>query len=110
MKAFIIGAAGFVGGHLMDEMLRLGWTVGASKMPQETIAKDGVSVYDLDILNPAAISAVLSAFAPDYIVHLAAQSSVALSWKNPGLTIDVNIKAQGSAHWLGRAIWAYSFG
>ena len=38
MKAFIIGAAGFVGGHLMDEMLRLGWTVGASKMPQETIA------------------------------------------------------------------------
>lgn len=92
MKAFIIGAAGFVGGHLMDEMLRLGWTVGASKMPQETIAKDGVSVYDLDILNPAAISAVLSAFAPDYIVHLAAQSSVALSWKNPGLTIDVNIK------------------
>ncbi len=37
MKAFIIGAAGFVGGHLMDEMLRLGWTVGASKMPQETI-------------------------------------------------------------------------
>ena len=29
---------------------------------------------------------------PDYIFHLAAQSSVAVSWKNPGLTVDVNIK------------------
>ena len=92
MKAFIIGAAGFVGGHLMDEMLRLGWTVGASKMPRETITKNGVAVYDLDILDSDAITAVLCEFAPDYIVHLAAQSSVALSWKNPGLTIDVNVK------------------
>ncbi|MDY4743529.1 MAG: GDP-mannose 4,6-dehydratase, partial [Lachnospira sp.] len=28
----------------------------------------------------------------DYLFHLAAQSSVAYSWKNPSLTIDVNIK------------------
>ena len=81
MKAFIIGAAGFVGGHL-----------GASKMPQETIKKEGVAVYNIDILDPASIRAALTEFAPDYIVHLAAQSSVALSWKNPSLTIDVNIK------------------
>lgn len=92
MRAFIIGAAGFVGGHLMDEMLRLGYVVGASKMPQEKIDKPGVEVYDLDILNPEQLSDVLGAFAPDYIVHLAAQSSVALSWKNPALTIDVNVK------------------
>ena len=44
------------------------------------------------LLNPAQLSDVLGAFAPDYIVHLAAQSSVALSWKNPALTIDVNVK------------------
>lgn len=29
---------------------------------------------------------------PDYIFHLAAQSSGGLAWKNPILTIDVNIK------------------
>ena len=92
MKAFIIGAAGFVGRHLADQMLSLGWSVGASKMPQETIKKEGVSVYNIDILDPASIRAALEEFAPDYIVHLAAQSSVALSWKNPSLTIDVNIK------------------
>ena len=76
----------------MDEMLRLGYVVGVSKMPQEKIDKPGVEVYDLDILNPEQLSDVLGAFAPDYIVHLAAQSSVALSWKNPALTIDVNVK------------------
>lgn len=35
---------------------------------------------------------MLKAEQPDYIFHLAAQSSVAYSWKNPTLTIDVNIK------------------
>ncbi len=98
MKALIIGAAGFVGGHLMDHMLHLGWKVGATKMPQEKIQKQDVLVYDLDILNPAAICAVFADFEPDCIVHLAAQSSVALSWKNPALTIDVNVK--GAAHVL----------
>ena len=29
---------------------------------------------------------------PDYIFHLAAQSSVGIAWKNPTLTIDINIK------------------
>ena len=29
---------------------------------------------------------------PDYIFHLAAQSSVSVAWKNPGLTIDINVK------------------
>ena len=29
---------------------------------------------------------------PDYNFHLAEKSSVSVSWKNPALTIDVNIK------------------
>jgi GDP-4-dehydro-6-deoxy-D-mannose reductase len=49
-------------------------------------------VHNLDILDIAQISELLNRLKPDYIFHLAAQSSVAYSWKNPGLTIDVNIK------------------
>ena len=52
----------------------------------------GIDICDLDILNPAAIVRLLKEKRPDYIFHLAAQSSVAVSWKNPGLTVDVNIK------------------
>ena len=49
-------------------------------------------LYELDILNKSDIVELLYAVRPDYIFHLAAQSSVSVAWKNPTLTIDVNIK------------------
>lgn len=93
-NVLIIGAAGFVGGHLIDCMHREypEWNVTATKMPWETIAKEDITVKDLDITVPEQIDAVLADVQPDYLFHLAAQSSVALSWKNPQLTIDINIK------------------
>ena len=93
MNALIIGAAGFVGSYLIRHCKEdCGWTVFATKMSFETFSYEGVGVYDLDILDRDAIVALLEKLRPDYIFHLAAQSSVAASWKNPGLTIDVNIK------------------
>lgn len=38
------------------------------------------------------ITGLFKAEQPDWIFHLAAQSSVSVSWKNPALTIDVNVK------------------
>ena len=98
-KALIIGAAGFVGGYLIDHILSEGiWSVSVTKMPNEKIEKEGVLVCDLDLLDPEAVKSLLTELRPDYIFHLAAQSSVALSWKNPDLTVDVNIK--GTLHLL----------
>lgn len=92
-RALIIGAAGFVGSYLIDHIQNnCVWSIAVTKMPQETIKKQGVEVCDLDILDRQAVSELLGRLRPDYIFHLAAQSSVALSWKNPGLTVDVNIK------------------
>lgn len=92
-KVMIIGAAGFVGNHLIDYILenKKDWEVVATKMSKESINKD-VKEINLDITNPQEIEDVLNEEKPDYIFHLAAQSSVALSWKNPQLTIDINIK------------------
>lgn len=91
-NVLLIGAAGFVGNHLIDYILknRGDWRVTATKMPAEKIEKQ-VAVRDLDITIPAQIEALLAETKPDYIFHLAAQSSVALSWKNPKLTISINI-------------------
>jgi GDP-4-dehydro-6-deoxy-D-mannose reductase len=61
-------------------------------LPQERIDREGIEIFDLDILDAPAIKDALEKYKPDYIFHLAAQSSVAVSWKNPTLTIDVNIK------------------
>ena len=92
-RALIIGAAGFVGSYLIDHIQKhCVWSIVVTKMPQETMACPGVDICDLDILAPEAIERLLEEQRPDYIFHLAAQSSVAVSWKNPGLTVDVNVK------------------
>lgn len=97
MKALIIGAAGFVGAHLIAHLQQKGWDVLATKLPSENPAAQ-VEWHDLDIMDPTALQVLLKELCPDYIFHLAAQSSVASSWKNPRLTVDINI--QGSLNLL----------
>lgn len=52
----------------------------------------GDKVYNLNILKKEDVISLLFEVRPDYIFHLAAQSSVGIAWKNPTLTIDINIK------------------
>lgn len=97
MKALVIGAGGFVGGYLISELYSRGWDVCATKLPNEKIniysgEPVSYSTADLDILDENAVRELLCSFKPDCIFHLAAQSSVALSWKKPALTVDINIK------------------
>ncbi len=97
MKALVIGAGGFVGGYLISELCSRDWEVCATKLPHEKINIYGgnavsYSTADLDILDENAVAELLAGFKPDCIFHLAAQSSVALSWKKPALTADINIK------------------
>lgn len=93
MKSLIIGGAGFVGVYLIQHLKdKLGHEVAVTKMETETIPTEGVEVYDLNIMVKEDIVSLFQKVRPDYIFHLAAQSSVSVSWKNPQLTIDVNIK------------------
>ena len=93
LKTLILGAAGFVGHHLIDHLQGEGkWSIAVTKMPHETIHRSGIEIYDLDILQPQQIQSLLETVQPDVLFHLAAQSSVALSWKNPQLTVDINVK------------------
>jgi GDP-4-dehydro-6-deoxy-D-mannose reductase len=93
MKALIIGGGGFVGPYLVRELVQnQGMEVDVTKTEKEEVNLPNVTVHNLDILDIAQIAELLNRLKPAYIFHLAAQSSVAYSWKNPGLTIDVNIK------------------
>lgn len=106
MKSLIIGAGGFVGRYLVRHLWELGHEAAVTKMPQETMTAAGIAgrdaekldIYDLDILDGEAVLELFQTVRPDYIFHLAAQSSVSVSWKNPGLTVDVNVK--GAVHVL----------
>lgn len=91
-KALIIGAAGFVGGYLADHLhSALGWQVAATKLPYEQLSLPFANSYDLDIMSEVDVEELLAKEKPDYIFHLAAQSSVATSWKRPELTVEINI-------------------
>lgn len=107
MDALVIGAGGFVGGYLMRELERNYAHIGATRLPGEAVQAGNCEVFDLDIMHQAEIRRMLAQYRPKRIYHLAAQSSVAVSWKKPELTIDVNIK--GVLHLLEavRSIEAY---
>ena len=93
MKALIIGAAGFVGSYLIEHLSNTyDWEIHATKLESEILASNTAVIHNLDLMNASEINALLQKTKPDYIFHLAAQSSVALSWKNPSLTVDINIK------------------
>lgn len=93
MKALVIGGGGFVGTYLVNHLHDdLGYEVAVTKTSKENLQINNAETYDLDVLDKEQIKYVLDKVRPDYVFHLAAQSSVALAWKNPTLTIDVNIK------------------
>lgn len=91
-KALVIGAAGFVGTYLLRELKNRNFETFATKLNSEQFENEYGKVYNLNILDKEAIVSLLFELRPDYIFHLAAQSSVSVAWKNPGLTVDVNIK------------------
>lgn len=92
MNVLIIGAAGFVGGYLIHHLHSdLADTVYATKLPQEQLNTTEAEIFDLDILKEDSILPLLQKIRPDAIIHLAAQSSVSVSWKKPELTININV-------------------
>ncbi len=92
MRSLVIGGAGFVGKYLVRHLLELKHEVIITKMPMEEARVEGAAVYDLDILDKATVTELLEKISPDLVFHLAAQSSVSMSWKNPQQTVDVNVK------------------
>ena len=93
MKALIIGASGFVGTYLVEEIRRSLFceVITATSRETDTLGIGEDKTVHLNILDRKQILDVLLSEKPDYIFHLAAQSSVALSWKNPKSTVDTNI-------------------
>lgn len=85
-RTLIIGAAGFVGGYLVRELENAGHSVTAVDIPQ------------INLLDKESVEQLIERTQPDYVVNLAAISSVGASWKNPVQTVEVNVK--GTLHLL----------
>ena len=94
-RVLITGADGFVAGHLISELIR----VSSPEIMGIGLKKDGprgegVNYRELDMTRFEELSGLLKEFAPDAVFHLAAQSSVALSWRDPWETYRINLLGQ----------------
>jgi len=99
MRVVVTGASGFVGWHVTDALARRGESVQAwVRHANACDWEKAVEVVAVDVTDKAAIERHLAKFAPDLIVHLAAQSSPELSWQDPALTYQVNVI--GTVHLL----------
>jgi UDP-glucose 4-epimerase len=92
MRVLITGGAGFIGSNLAHALVSGGHTVGVID-DLSTGKTDNIHPYAwsrvLDILDPSFAEAV-DGFAPDAVVHLAAQASVSASMKDPERDWAVN--------------------
>jgi len=70
MKAFITGAAGFIGTHLVEELLRQNWQVGVLLHKRTLPVREGVRIFQGDIRDTAMLEDMFRG--TDVLFHLAA--------------------------------------
>ncbi|MBN1873669.1 MAG: GDP-mannose 4,6-dehydratase [Anaerolineae bacterium] len=98
MHILTTGATGFVGTHLAHYLLaHTHWgLVGTSypAAPPPSRDPDRETLIYLDLRDAEATQTTLDTYRPDYIIHLAAQSHVPTSYKDPWDTLENNIRGQ----------------
>jgi GDP-4-dehydro-6-deoxy-D-mannose reductase len=77
MRVYVTGAGGFVGSRLIPALEAAGHEVTAADR-------------EVDVTLEASVAAAFEAAQPDAVIHLAAQSSVAQSLRDPGSAWRVN--------------------
>jgi UDP-glucuronate 4-epimerase len=103
-KIFITGTAGFIGFHLARHLLADGFTVHGfdgmtdyyevalkRRRHQHLLQNGSFAVTEAMLEDQDVLAEAIDAFAPNVIVHLAAQAGVRYSIENPRAYIDSNI-------------------
>lgn len=93
MRVLVTGGAGFIGSHLVDRLVARGDRVlvvdNLSSGRRANLA-DGAEFVEVDIRSPE-LRDVVERFRPQVVSHLAAQTSVAVSMREPLLDATTNI-------------------
>ncbi|MFH0875351.1 MAG: SDR family NAD(P)-dependent oxidoreductase [archaeon] len=96
-KVLVTGSNGFAGSHLVDRLLTEGYNVfgtyrlGASLENLASALDNGMVHVVMDICDSDRVENIVRGIAPDYIFHLASQTSTPKSFQYPERTFEVNL-------------------
>lgn len=104
MKVIVTGAAGFIGSHVVDQLLAKGHDVTgldnfdpfyAESQKRSNLAKallnQSFHLIEGDIRNQQLVEELFQKIQPDAVIHLAAKAGVRPSLESPALYMDVNV-------------------
>jgi len=93
-RILITGGLGFVGRYLYAELLQCGYEVWASDLDSACVNTrpplDSAKIRACNVAVPEDVFSLITALEPDYVVHLAAQSSSAKALAEPRETFITN--------------------
>lgn len=105
MKAFITGITGQDGYYLSKLLLEKGYevhgtvrrssnfnTIRIDSLISKYSSEGQLNLYYSDLLDASSLTTLVNKIEPDEIYNLAAQSHVAVSFSNPGYSVDTSAK------------------